>query len=115
MHARSHPGDVADMAAQDGLGTLGSARSNEDPEPEDWIDDTGPKGLNSQEQEAYETQDSDGEEVCPESPLHAAAPHQRHSKDTGVAAYIMQKILTFVVRPLLMTEKKLALLLCTCI
>jgi hypothetical protein len=109
VHERSHAGDAADEAAQGGVTSIGS----EQPEPEDWIDDTGPDGLNSQEQDAYENQDSDGEDVSPESPIHAAEPQQRQSKDTVVAAYIMEEISTFVVRPLLMTLKKHTLGLCT--
>jgi hypothetical protein len=100
--------DKADGAAPDGVSYPVITRqcADEHEEPADWIDDTGPEGLSRQEQEAYENQDSDSEDVGPESTPPGTDPEQRQSKDTVAAAYIMQEILVFVVWPWLLTYLK---------
>jgi hypothetical protein len=98
--------DKADRAAPDGVASPSITRqcaNTELPEPADWIEDNGPEGLTRQEQEAYEEQDSDSEEIVPESTPPATA-QMRQSKDTVAAAYIMHEILIFVVRSLLLTH-----------
>jgi hypothetical protein len=97
---QSGEADKADGAVREGVAPLLNTRqgSNEDQEPPDWIDDTGPEGLSRQEQEAYENADSDSEDTGQESVPPAS--DQRLSKDTVADAYIMQEILVFVVRRL---------------